>query len=99
MPFLKIVGLLFSKVFYYFSQPLLCVKELHNDFIANTWKILLKIAINNVSHRETHEERVMHTISDNIEIMVNDKPDEVLEKLFSIISFQVSNWVGNINER
>ena len=78
---------------------MLCVKELHNDFIANTWKILLKIAINNVSHRETHEERVMHSISDNIEIMVNDKPDEVLEKLFSIISFQVSNWVGNINER
>ena len=40
------------------------------------------IAINFVSHRETDEERVMHSKRDNIEIMINDKVDEVMEEHF-----------------
>ena len=30
--------------------------------------------------------------------MINDKADEVTKDFFSIISFQVSSWVGNIME-
>ena len=43
------------------------------------------------------EEFVMHSNNDNIEIMINDKVDEVLE--VSITYFQISNWAKNINER
>ena len=92
MPFLKIVGLLISKVFYYCLKSYyvdqqcnffwLYVKELHNNFIGNIWKIQLKIAINIVSHRETDQERVIHSISDNVEIMIKDKPDKVTENFF-----------------
>ena len=35
------------------------------------------IAISFVSHRETDEEHVVYSKSDNIEIMINDKADEV----------------------
>ena len=36
---------------------------------------------------------------DNIEIMTNDKADEVIEELFQSLLFQVSKWIGKINER
>ena len=32
--------------------------------------------------KDNNEERVMHSNSDNIEIMINDKADEVTEELF-----------------
>ena len=38
----------------------------------------------------------MHSKSDTIEIMNNDKADE---RPFSVTSFNTSNWVGNINQR
>ena len=41
----------------------------------------------------------MHSKSDNIEIMINDKADKAIEELFPTNSFQISNWVGNITER
>ena len=62
-------------------------------------KIQLKIAVNFMSSKETDEERVMYSEISNIEIMINDKTNEVIKELFSITSFQVLNWVGNINER
>ena len=37
------------------------------------WKIQLTIAINFMSSKSNDEERVMHSRSDNIEIMINDK--------------------------
>ena len=35
-----------------------------------------------MSSKDISEERAMHSKSANIEIMVNDKPDEVIEELF-----------------
>ena len=32
--------------------------------------------------KDNNEERVMHSNSDDIEIMINDKADEVTEELF-----------------
>ena len=49
---------------------------------SDTWKIQLKIAIKFMSSKDNDEERVMHSKSDNIEIMVNDKAQWVIEDLF-----------------
>ena len=43
------------------------------------------MAINFISSKDNCEEFVMHWKRDNIEIMVNDKPDEVTEKLFKLL--------------
>ena len=63
---------------------------------SDTQKIQLTIAINFISSKDIGKERVMHSKSDNIEIMINEKVDEVIT---SIISFQIPNWMRNIDER
>ena len=56
------------------------MRDIINDFKkSDTWKIQLTIAINLMSLKNNDEERVMHSNSDNIEIMINDKADEVIE--------------------
>ena len=35
-----------------------------------------------ISFKDTNEERIMHSKSDNIEIMISDKADEVIEEHF-----------------
>ena len=40
------------------------------------------MAINFAFHRETDEEHVMHSKSDNIKITINDRADKVIEELF-----------------
>ena len=55
-------------------------------------KIQLTIAINLTSSKDNDEDRVMHSKSDNIEIMINDKADEVIGELFEyffIKSYQI----------
>ena len=49
---------------------------------SNTQKIQLTTAINFISSKDTDEERVMHAKSDNIEITIYDKADEVIEELY-----------------
>ena len=49
---------------------------------SDTWKIQLTISNNFISSLDNDEERVMHSKSDNIEIMINDEADEVMEQLF-----------------
>ena len=46
------------------------------------WKIQLTIANHFISSIVNNEERVMHSKSDNIEIMTNDEADEVVKELF-----------------
>ena len=63
------------------------LKYIKNDLKkSDTWKIQLTIAINFISSKDTNEERVMHSKSDNIEIMINDKADEVTELFQSLLS-------------
>ena len=38
---------------------------------------------NFISSKDYDKERVMHSKSDNIEIMINDKTDEVMQELFN----------------
>ena len=46
------------------------------------WKINLIIAINFVSSKDSDEARTMPAKSDNIEIMMGRKTDQIIEELF-----------------
>ena len=46
------------------------------------WKIQLTIAINFVSSKYNDKGHVMNSKSDNIEIIINDKADDVNENFF-----------------
>ena len=50
---------------------------------SDMWKIQLTTAITFISSIYNDEEHVMHSKSDNIEIMMNDEVDEVVKKLFN----------------
>ena len=51
---------------------------------SDTWKIQLPKTINFVSSEYDNDEVcVMHSRSDNIEIMISDEADEVIKKLFN----------------
>ena len=54
-------------------------------------KIQLTIASNFVSSRGNDKERVRHSKSDNIEIMINDKVEEVIEELFKSLKNRYQN--------
>ena len=47
----------------------------------HTWKIQLTVAQNFISSLDNDEECVMHSKSDNIEIMIIDEADVVIKKL------------------
>ena len=49
-----------------------------------------------MSPKDTDEERVMHSKSDNIEIMINDRVDEVIKELFDSLlsSYQIDSEVS-----
>ena len=51
-------------------------------------KIKLSIAINFISSKVTNEESVMHSKSDNTEIMIYDKADEAIQELFELLLFR-----------
>ena len=58
---------------------------------SDTWKIQLKIANNFISSLDNHEERVMLSKIDNIEIMINDEAGEVIKELFDSIKNRYQN--------
>ena len=45
----------------------------------DTWKIQLTIANNFISSKDNDEEHVMHSESDDIEIIMNDQTDEIIK--------------------
>ena len=58
---------------------------------SDTWKIQLTIANNFISSIDNDEERLMHSKSDNIEIMINDKADQIIKELFDSIKSRYQN--------
>ena len=56
-----------------------------------TWKIQLTIANNVISSIGNDEECVIHSNSDNIEIMISDDADEVIKKLFGSLKNRYQN--------
>ena len=53
---------------------------------SDAWKIQLTIATNFISSKDNDEEHVMHSKSDNVEIMINDQAGEVFENFFESIT-------------
>ena len=47
------------------------LKDINNIKKSDTWKIQLRRAINFMSSKDTDEERVMYSESDNTKIMIN----------------------------
>ena len=61
---------------------------IHNLNESNIWKTKLTLAIKFMFSKDTKEERVMHSKSDNIEIMTYNKTYKVIEKLFESIRYR-----------
>ena len=61
-----------------------CLRNLVNGLKqSDTWKIQLTTAINFISSEDNNEQNhIMHSRSDNIEIMGKDEADEVIKKSF-----------------
>ena len=60
----------------------LYLKDTSNLKKSDTWKIQFTISDDFISSIGNDEKHVMHSKSDNIEIMINDEADEVIKELF-----------------
>ena len=49
---------------------------------SDTWKFELAMTNNFISSVDIDKEHVMHSKSDNVEIMINDEADEIIKTLF-----------------
>ena len=58
---------------------------------SETWKIQLTIAKNVISSKNNDEDRVMHSKSDKIEIMINDEANEVIKELLDLLTIRYQN--------
>ena len=58
------------------------MKYINNLQKSDTWKIQLTMAINFIFSKDIYEEHVLHSKSDNMEIMTRNKADEVIDELF-----------------
>ena len=69
------------------------LKDLINNLKKpETWKIHLTIRTDFISSKgDNDEQRVMHSESDNIEIMINDEADKVIEELFKSLQNKYQN--------
>ena len=65
----------------YLNKIMPYLKDINNLKNSDTWKIQLSIGNNFISSTDD-EEQVMHSKSDNIEIMINDEGDKVIQELF-----------------
>ena len=74
----------------YLNKIRLYLKEIINNLKkSDTWKIQLTIAIKFISSKENDEECVIHSKSDNVEIMINYETDKV--KLFKSLKDRYQN--------
>ena len=76
----------------YFNKISLYLKNITNNLIkCGTWKIQLTMSNNFISSLDNDEQGVMHSKSDNIEIMINDEADEVIQELFAWLKNRYQN--------
>ena len=65
---------------------------------SDTQKFHLTSEIQFIYSKYIFEDRVMHSKSNNIEIVINDKTDEIIKKNL-ITSFYILNWISNTDGR
>ena len=64
---------------------------------SDTWKIELTVANNFISPKDDNdEEQVKYSKSDNIEIMINDRADEVIKELFKSLKDRYQNNLNRL---
>ena len=63
---------------------------------SDTWKIQLTVANNFISSIDYDEECVMHSKSNNIEIMISDEADEVIKELFDSLKNKYQNNLESV---
>ena len=63
---------------------------------SDMWRIQLTIANNFICSIDNDEEHVMHSRSDNIEIMINDEADEVIKELIDSLKNRHQNNLESV---
>ena len=80
------------KIKCYWLKNILIKLDIVNDLKqSDTWKIQLTITNLISSKDDNDEERVMHSKSCNIEIIINNEADEVIKKLFNSLKNRYQN--------
>ena len=74
--------------------------QLDHYFINNlkksdTWQNKLTLLNNFISSIDNDDESTMHSKSDNVEIMIKDKADEIIEELFHSLKNRYQNNLGS----
>ena len=69
---------------------------IHNLKNSDMWRIQLTIANNFICSIDNDEEHVMHSRSDNIEIMINDEADEVIKELIDSLKNRYQNNLESV---
>ena len=67
---------------------------INNPKKSDTQKIQLTIANNFTSSEDNDEEHLMHSKSNNTEVMIDDNADEVIEKLFESLLNRYQTRLG-----
>ena len=82
----------------YLDKIRLYLRDIKNDLKqSDTRKIQLTITINFISSKDDNdEERVMYSKSDNVEIIIGDKEDKVIKKLFDSLKNRYENNLQSI---
>ena len=76
----------------YLNKIIPYLKDIVNNLKKfDTWKIQLTIANKFISSIDNDEERVIHSKSHNIDIMINDEADEVIKELFHSLKDRKQN--------
>ena len=70
----------------YLNESKSYLKDIITDLQkSSTWKIQLTIAVNFISSEDNDEEQVMHSRSDNIEVLAYDNVNEVIKEIFELL--------------
>ena len=76
----------------YLNKISLYLKDIISNFKKlDKWKIQLTISNNFISSLDNEEKRVMHSKSDNIDIMISGDVDEVIKELFDSFKNRFQN--------
>ena len=78
-------------------RPYLKKDIINNLKKSDTWKIQSTITINFISFKDdSNEECVMHSKSNNTEVMINDKAEKIIEEYMSLPSITFIYCITNI---
>ena len=75
------------------------LEDINNLKKSYTWKIQLTIANNFIHSIDSDEERVMHSKSNNIEVMINDEVDEATNEILHSLKNRYQNNLDSMTDR